>query len=115
MRAPASSRWRRMVPAEADVTITGIRMPPGHATESPEAARVIREELPGTAIIVLSADVEVNEAVRRAVHRLPAEDPGDRRDGDYRHGRADHRRVSRWRILTFALHTFEALRFDDLC
>jgi len=45
------------------VTITGIRMPPGHATESPEAARVIREELPGTAIIVLSADVEVNEAM----------------------------------------------------
>ncbi len=45
------------------MTITGIRMPPGHATESPEAARVIREELPGTAIIVLSAHVEVNEAM----------------------------------------------------
>jgi CheY-like chemotaxis protein len=90
-----------MVPAEADVTITGIRMPPGHATEGLEAARVIREELPGTAIIVLSADVEVNEAMDLpaggVVHRLPAEDPGDRRDGDYRDGRADHRGVSRWR------------------
>jgi DNA-binding NarL/FixJ family response regulator len=38
-------------------------MPPGHATEGLEAARVIREELPGTAIIVLSAHVEVDEAM----------------------------------------------------
>jgi serine/threonine-protein kinase PknK len=38
-------------------------MPPGHDTEGLEAARVIREELPGTAIIVLSAHVEVDEAM----------------------------------------------------
>ena len=59
------------------MTITSIRMPPGHATEGLEAARVIREELPGTAIIVLSVDVEVNEAmdlpVGRVVHRLRAD------------------------------------------
>ena len=33
------------------------------ATEGLQAARVIREELPGTAIIVLSAHVEVYEAM----------------------------------------------------
>lgn len=38
-------------------------MPPGHATEGLKAARVIREELPGTAIVVLSAHVVVNEAM----------------------------------------------------
>ena len=40
-----------------------IRMPPTHATEGLQAARVIREELPGTAIIVLSVHVEVDEAM----------------------------------------------------
>jgi serine/threonine-protein kinase PknK len=38
-------------------------MPPGHGTEGLEAARVIRQELPATAIIVLSAHVEVDEAM----------------------------------------------------
>src|ERR1700716_1631169 len=46
-----------------DVAIIDIRMPPAHATEGLEAARVIREELPDTAIIVLSAHVEVDEAM----------------------------------------------------
>jgi serine/threonine-protein kinase PknK len=46
-----------------DVAIIDIRMPPAHATEGLEAARVIREELPATAIIVLSAHVEVDEAM----------------------------------------------------
>jgi DNA-binding NarL/FixJ family response regulator len=46
-----------------DLAIIDIRMPPGHATEGLQAARVIREELPGTAIIVLSAHVEVDEAM----------------------------------------------------
>jgi DNA-binding NarL/FixJ family response regulator len=46
-----------------DVVITDIRMPPAQATEGLEAARVIREERPGTAIIVLSAHVEVDEAM----------------------------------------------------
>jgi DNA-binding NarL/FixJ family response regulator len=46
-----------------EVAIVDIRMPPGHATEGLDAARVIREELPDTAIIVLSAHVEVDEAM----------------------------------------------------
>ncbi|MEA2579054.1 MAG: hypothetical protein QOD78_2642, partial [Chloroflexota bacterium] len=46
-----------------DVAIVDIRMPPGHATEGLDAARVIREELPEIAIVVLSAHVEVDEAM----------------------------------------------------
>jgi DNA-binding NarL/FixJ family response regulator len=49
--------------AKPELAIIDIRMPPGHATEGLQAARVIREELPGTAIIVLSAHVEVDEAM----------------------------------------------------
>jgi DNA-binding NarL/FixJ family response regulator len=46
-----------------ELAIIDIRMPPMHATEGLQAARVIREELPATAIIVLSAHVEVDEAM----------------------------------------------------
>ena len=46
-----------------DLAIIDIRMPPTHATEGLQAARVIREELPGTSIIVLSAHVEVDQAM----------------------------------------------------
>jgi serine/threonine-protein kinase PknK len=49
--------------AKPEVAIIDIRMPPGQATEGLEAARVIREELPDVAIIVLSAHVEVDEAM----------------------------------------------------
>jgi DNA-binding NarL/FixJ family response regulator len=49
--------------ARPDLAIIDIRMPPAHATEGLQAARVIREELPGTATIVLSAHVEVDEAM----------------------------------------------------
>jgi serine/threonine-protein kinase PknK len=38
-------------------------MPPTHTTEGLEAARVIREELPDTAILVLSAYAEVEHAM----------------------------------------------------
>src|ERR1700684_241262 len=38
---------------EPEVAIIDIRMPPAHATEGLQAARVIRKEQPGTAIIVL--------------------------------------------------------------
>ncbi len=48
---------------QPDLAIIDIRMPPRHATEGLQAARVIRQELPGTAIIVLSAHVEVDEAM----------------------------------------------------
>jgi DNA-binding NarL/FixJ family response regulator len=46
-----------------DLAIIDIRMPPTHATEGLQAARVIREELPATSIIVLSAHVEVEQAM----------------------------------------------------
>jgi DNA-binding NarL/FixJ family response regulator len=49
--------------AQADVAIVDIRMPPTHTTEGLEAARTIRQERPDTAIIVLSAHVEVDEAM----------------------------------------------------
>jgi DNA-binding NarL/FixJ family response regulator len=49
--------------ARPELAIIDIRMPPGHATEGLQAARVIREELPDTAIIVMSARVEVDEAM----------------------------------------------------
>jgi len=46
-----------------DVAIIDIRMPPAQATEGLQAAQVIRAEHPETAIIVLSAHVEVEEAM----------------------------------------------------
>jgi DNA-binding NarL/FixJ family response regulator len=46
-----------------ELAVIDIRMPPGQATEGLKAARVIREELPGTAIIVLSAHVELDDAM----------------------------------------------------
>jgi DNA-binding NarL/FixJ family response regulator len=46
-----------------DLAIIDIRMPPSHTTEGLAAARAIREELPATAILVLSAHVEVEEAM----------------------------------------------------
>ena len=49
--------------AQPDLAIIDIRMPPDHLTEGLEAARVIREELPGMAIIMRSAHVEVDEAM----------------------------------------------------
>src|SRR5437764_3800703 len=55
-----------------DLAIVDIRMPPTHSTEGLDAARVIRQELPDTAIIVLSAHVEVDEAMELLAggHRL---------------------------------------------
>jgi serine/threonine-protein kinase PknK len=46
-----------------ELAIVDIRMPPSHSTEGLEAARVIREEVPETAILVLSAHVEVEHAM----------------------------------------------------
>jgi DNA-binding NarL/FixJ family response regulator len=45
-----------------DLVIVDIRMPPTHTTEGLDAARVIRQELPDIAILVLSAHVEVEQA-----------------------------------------------------
>jgi serine/threonine-protein kinase PknK len=46
-----------------DLVVVDIRMPPDHATEGLEAARVIRAELPQTGILVLSAHAEVEHAM----------------------------------------------------
>jgi DNA-binding NarL/FixJ family response regulator len=46
-----------------DVVIVDIRMPPTHTTEGLDAARAIREEMPDTGILVLSAHVDVEDAM----------------------------------------------------
>ena len=46
-----------------DLAVIDIRMPPAHRTEGLEAARSIREEFPETAILLLSAHVEVTQAM----------------------------------------------------
>ena len=46
-----------------ELAIVDIRMPPAHTTEGLDAARVIREESPATAILILSAHVEVEHAM----------------------------------------------------
>ena len=46
-----------------DLAIVDIRMPPTGSTEGLEAAIVIREELPDTAILILSAHIEVAHAM----------------------------------------------------
>ncbi|MDX6507348.1 MAG: hypothetical protein QOG06_1992 [Gaiellaceae bacterium] len=46
-----------------ELAIVDIRMPPDHRTEGLEAARVIRESAPETAILVLSAHAEVEHAM----------------------------------------------------
>ena len=46
-----------------ELVIVDIRMPPGHSTEGLEAARQIRAEFPDIAILVLSAHVEVEDAM----------------------------------------------------
>jgi serine/threonine-protein kinase PknK len=48
---------------QPELVIVDIRMPPSHTTEGLEAARMIREEIPQTAILVLSAHVEVEHAM----------------------------------------------------
>jgi serine/threonine-protein kinase PknK len=47
---------------QPDLAIIDIRMPPSHSSEGLDAARVIREELPEIAILVLSAHVQVEQA-----------------------------------------------------
>jgi DNA-binding NarL/FixJ family response regulator len=48
---------------QPDIAIIDIRMPPRHETDGLEAARVIRREQPGVGILVLSAHVELAEAM----------------------------------------------------
>lgn len=51
---------RELVP---ELVLVDIRMPPDHSTEGLDAAKTIREELPGIGILVLSAHVEVEHAM----------------------------------------------------
>ena len=53
-----------------DVAIIDIRMPPTHTDEGLQAARAIRQEMPGTKVVVLSAYVEEAYALE-----LIGEDP----------------------------------------
>jgi len=46
-----------------ELAVVDIRMPPTHTTEGLDAARVIREEFPDVAVLVLSAHVEVEHAM----------------------------------------------------
>jgi DNA-binding NarL/FixJ family response regulator len=46
-----------------DVLVVDVRMPPTHTTEGLEAARAIRREHPGLAILVLSQVIESRHAV----------------------------------------------------
>jgi DNA-binding NarL/FixJ family response regulator len=46
-----------------ELVVVDIRMPPSHTVEGLEAARVIRREFPDTGILVLSAHVEVEQAM----------------------------------------------------
>ncbi|MBJ7464867.1 MAG: response regulator transcription factor [Mycolicibacterium sp.] len=48
---------------DPQLVLTDIRMPPGHSTEGLDAARLIRERSPQTAIMVLSAHVDVDHAM----------------------------------------------------
>src|SRR5947209_8522838 len=59
--AQAADRDELMRKARAhrpDVAIIDMRMPPTHTDEGLQAARAIREEMPGTGVIVLSAYIE---------------------------------------------------------
>jgi DNA-binding NarL/FixJ family response regulator len=48
---------------QPDLAVVDIRMPPDHRTEGLEAAQVIREQFPETALLILSAHVEVEHAM----------------------------------------------------
>jgi DNA-binding NarL/FixJ family response regulator len=46
-----------------ELVVVDIRMPPSHTTEGLDAAHVIRQDLPEIGILVLSAHVEVEQAL----------------------------------------------------
>jgi DNA-binding NarL/FixJ family response regulator len=59
----AEDLLRKVRAHKPDVAIVDIRMPPTHTDEGLRAARVIRRELPGTGVLVLSQYVEEEYAV----------------------------------------------------
>jgi DNA-binding NarL/FixJ family response regulator len=54
---------RKVRAHKPDVAVTDIRMPPTHTDEGLQAARLIREELPGTGVLILSQYVEEEYAL----------------------------------------------------
>jgi DNA-binding NarL/FixJ family response regulator len=54
---------RKVVAHEPDVAVVDVRMPPSHTDEGLRAAKQIRAEHPGTAVLVLSADVDEANAL----------------------------------------------------
>ena len=48
---------------QPDLAVVDIRMPPTHSTEGLDAARTIRDEFPEMGVLILSAHVEVAEAM----------------------------------------------------
>jgi DNA-binding NarL/FixJ family response regulator len=61
--ADASELLELVREQKPNLAIVDIRMPPTHTTEGLDAARALREEAPETAILVLSAHVEVEHAM----------------------------------------------------
>jgi DNA-binding NarL/FixJ family response regulator len=61
--ADAEDLMRKVRAHRPDVAIVDIRMPPTHTDEGLRAARSIREELPGTGVLVLSQYVEEQYAL----------------------------------------------------
>jgi DNA-binding NarL/FixJ family response regulator len=59
----AEDLLRKVRAHKPDVAIVDIRMPPTHTDEGLRAARVIRAELPGTGVLVLSQYIEEDYAV----------------------------------------------------
>jgi DNA-binding NarL/FixJ family response regulator len=59
----AEDLMRKTRAHKPDVVITDIRMPPGQSDEGLRAAQAIREELPGTGVLVLSQYVEEGYAM----------------------------------------------------
>ena len=53
---------------QPDLALVDIRMPPKYSTEGLDAARAIQREFPGTAVVVLSAHVEVEHAMDLVAH-----------------------------------------------
>jgi DNA-binding NarL/FixJ family response regulator len=62
--ADADDLLRKVRAHKPDIAIVDIRMPPGNADDGLQAARQIRSELPGTAVLVLSQYVEEHYAVQ---------------------------------------------------
>ena len=61
--ADASELLELVREQKPNLAIVDIRMPPTHTTEGLDAARAVREEAPETAILVLSAHVDVEHAM----------------------------------------------------